>query len=189
MDGAARRRIQSGAESGARFAFPPSTPKEKIMARFQSIGLATMLSLAAFSVSAQEFKAGDITIDAPWSRATPKGASVGVGYFVIHNHGAALDRLIGGSADFAGDLSIHEMSLDNGIMRMRELKSGLEIPANSEVQLSPKGYHVMFTGLKQSLKKGDSVKATLVFEHAGAVSVDFAVGGVGDAGPGGSAKP
>jgi len=158
------------------------------MARLASLGLAALLSLAAFSALAQEFKVGDITIDAPWSRATPKGASVGVGYLVIHNHGAAPDRLIGGAADFAANVSIHEMSMDNGIMRMRELKSGLEIPANGEVQLSPKGYHVMFTGLKQPLKKGDSVKATLTFEHAGTVAVDFAVGGFGDAGPGGG-KP
>ena len=89
------------------------------------------------------------------------------------------------AADFAANVSIHEMSMDNGVMRMRELKSGLEIPANGEVQLSPKGYHVMFTGLKQPLKKGDSVKATLTFEHAGTVAVEFAVGGFGDAAPGG----
>ena len=63
-------------------------------------------------------------IEAPWSRATPKGAAVGVGYLVIHNHGAAADRLIGGTADFAADVSVHEMSMDNGVMRMRELKVG-----------------------------------------------------------------
>ena len=158
---------------------------EKIIPRLASLGLAALLSLAAFSASAEEFKAGDIVIEAPWSRATPKGASVGVGYLVIRNHGAAPDRLTGGAADFADNISIHEMSMDNGIMRMRELKSGLEIPAHGEVQLSPKGYHVMFTGLKQPLKKGDSVKATLTFEHAGTVAVEFAVGGFGDAGPGG----
>jgi len=163
--------------------------QEKIMARLASLGLAALLSLAAFSALAQEFKAGDIVIDTPWSRATPKGASVGVGYLVIHNHGAAPDRLTGGAADFAADVSIHEMSMDNGVMHMRELKSGLEIPANGEVQLSPKGYHVMFTGLKQPLKKGDSVKATLTFEHAGTIAVEFAVGGFGDAAPGGAGKP
>lgn len=159
------------------------------MTRLTSIGLAAILSLAVFSAFAQQFKAGDIVIDAPWSRATPKGASVGVGYLVIHNHGATADKLISGSADFAADVSIHEMSADNGVMRMRELKSGLEIPANGEVQLSPKGYHVMFTGLKQPLKRGDSVKVVLTFEHAGEVTVEFAVGGVGAAGPGDTVKP
>jgi copper(I)-binding protein len=163
--------------------------KETIMTRFHSIVLAAILSLAAVPAIAQEFKAGDITIDKPWSRATPKGTTVGAGYLVIHNHGAAPDKLVGGSADFAGGVAVHEMSMDNGIMRMRELKTGLEIPANGDVTLSPKGYHVMFTDLKRPLKKGETLKATLTFEHAGAVPVEFQVSGVGAAGPGGAATP
>lgn len=158
------------------------------MKRFHFIGLAALLALAAVPAIAQEFTAGDIVIDKPWSRATPKGASVGAGYFIVHNHSATPDRLVGGSADFA-DVVIHEMTMENGIMRMRELKSGLEIPANGEVRLSPKGYHVMFVNLKRPLKKGESLKATLVFEHAGSIPVEFKVGGVSDMGPGGAAKP
>ena len=76
--------------------------------------------------------------------------------------------------------------MDNGVMSMREMKSGgLEIPANGEVSLAPKGYHLMFTDLKQPLEKGETVKATLTFEHAGSIPVEFQVGGVGAAGPGG----
>ncbi|MGA2793915.1 MAG: copper chaperone PCu(A)C [Roseiarcus sp.] len=159
------------------------------MARFHSIVVAAILSLTVVPAIAQEFKAGDITIDKPWSRATPNGAAVGAGYLVIHNHGATPDKLVGGSADFAGEVAVHEMTMDNGIMRMRELKSGLEIPANGQVALAPKGYHLMFTELKRPLKKGESLKATLVFEHAGSIAVEFQVGGVGDAGPGGASKP
>ena len=70
-------------------------------------------------------------------------------------------------------------------MKMRELKDGLVIPAHGSVKLAPNGDHVMFTALKSPLVKGESVKATLTFEHAGAVVVDFAVQGVGAAGPGG----
>ena len=159
------------------------------MTRFRFIVLAAILSQAAAPAIAQEFKGGDITIDKPWSRATPKGTSVGAGYLVIHNHGATADKLIGGSADFAGEVAVHEMTMDNGIMRMREMKSGLEIPANGEVTLAPKGYHIMFTDLKQPLKNGETLKVTLTFEHAGAIPVEFQVGGVGAAGPGGASKP
>ena len=159
------------------------------MARFHAAALAAVLSLAAIPALAQELKAGDITIDNPWSRATPKGAAVAAGYLVIHNHGATPDKLTGGSADFAGAVSVHEMSMDNGIMKMRELPSGLDIPANGEATLSPSGYHIMFTGLKRQLKKGESVKADLTFQHAGSVSVTFQVGGVGASGPDGAAKP
>jgi copper(I)-binding protein len=156
---------------------------------FRFLVLAALASLAGLAAQAQEFEGGDITIDKVWSRATPKGAAVGVGYLVIHNHSATPDRLTGGAADFAANVSVHEMSKDNGVMRMRELTSGLDIPANGEVVLSPGGYHVMFTGLKQSLKPGDSVKVSLTFEHAGTIAVEFAVGGVGASGPGGGAKP
>jgi copper(I)-binding protein len=163
--------------------------KEKIMARFLSIVFAALLSLAALPALAQQFKAGDITIDKAWSRATPKGAAVGAGYLVIHNHGATPDKLTGVSADFAAGVSVHEMTKDNGIMRMRELTSGLEIPANGEIVLSPGAYHIMFTGLKQPLEKGQNIKASLTFEHAGTITVEFSVGGVGAAGPDGAGKP
>jgi copper(I)-binding protein len=146
------------------------------MVRFHAIGLATLLALAAIPAVGQEFKAGDITINKPWSRATPKGAEVAVGYLIIHNDGATPDKLLGGSVDFAGKLEIHEMSVASGIMHMRELTAGLEIPAHGEVTLSPKGYHIMFMKLKRPLKKGESVKAALAFEHAGTIPVEFKVG-------------
>lgn len=159
------------------------------MARFHAVILAAIVSLGAVPALAQQSGSGDITIEKAWSRATPKGAAVGAGYLVIHNNGGTPDRLVGGSADFAAGVSVHEMSKENGIMRMRELTSGLEIPAHGEATLSPGGYHIMFTGLKQPLTKGQSVKASLTFAHAGAIAVEFEVEGVGAAGPGGAPKP
>jgi periplasmic copper chaperone A len=142
------------------------------------LALALALALSAAPAVAQEFKAGDITIDNPWSRATPKGAEVGAGYLTIHNNGAAPDRLTGGTAEF-GNVEVHEMSTVDGVMKMRELKDGLAIPAHGAVTLAPNGYHLMFTGLKQPLIKGAVAKATLTFEHAGPIPVEFAVRAVG----------
>ena len=144
----------------------------------QHLALAFALALGAGPALAQEFKAGDITIEKPWARATPKGAEVGAGYLTIHNNGAAPDRLTGGTADFA-NVEVHEMSMVGGVMKMRELKDGLPIPAHGTVTLAPSGYHLMFTGLKQPLTKGSVAKATLNFEHAGAIPVEFPVSGVG----------
>jgi hypothetical protein len=144
-------------------------------------------ALAAAPAIAQETKAGDLMIEKPWARATPKGAEVGSGYLTIHNNGAEPDRLTGGSADFAG-VEVHEMTKVGGVMRMRELKDGLEIPAHGTVTLAPSGYHLMFTGLKQPLRKGEVVKAMLNFSHAGSVPVEFAVRGIGAAAPGDGMK-
>jgi periplasmic copper chaperone A len=159
------------------------------MRRLCSIILAAHVLLTAVPGRAQEFKAGDIAIDKPWSRATPKGSAVGAGYLTIHNRSATADRLVGGAADFAGNVSIHEMSKDNGIMRMRELTNGLEIPAGGDAILSPGGFHIMFAGLKRPLVRGERVKARLTFEHAGAIDVEFEVGGIGAAGPGDAPTP
>jgi len=150
------------------------------MTRISAFALAFVL--AAAPAIAEEFKAGDITIDKAWSRATPKGADVGAGYMVVHNTGATPDTLTGGSADFAS-VEIHEMKMEKGVMKMSEMKNGLAIPAHGTVKLAPGGYHVMFTHLAKPLVKGDTVKATLNFEHAGPVAVDFPVEGIGAAGP------
>jgi periplasmic copper chaperone A len=153
------------------------------MKRFSALALSLALAGAASVSAAQEFKAGDITVDKAWARATPKGAEVGAGYLTVHNNGATPDTLTGGSADFA-TVEIHEMTKENGVMKMAQMKNGLAIPAHGTVRLSPGGYHVMFTHLTKPLVKGETVTATLDFAHAGAVAVQFPVQGVGAAAPG-----
>jgi periplasmic copper chaperone A len=145
--------------------------------------LALALALSAAPALAQEFKGGDIVIEQPWARATPKGAEVGSGYVTIQNKGVAPDRLTGGSADF-GAVEVHQMSSANGVSQMRELKDGLAIPAHGSVAFSPGGYHLMFTHLTHPLTKGESAKATLNFEHAGPIEVEFSVMGIGASGAG-----
>jgi periplasmic copper chaperone A len=151
--------------------------------RHSFLTLALALALSAAPALAQEFKGGDIVIEQPWARATPKGAEVGSGYLTIQNKGAAPDRLTGGSADFA-TVEVHQMSSANGVSQMRELKDGLAIPAHGSVGFSPGGYHLMFTHLTHPLTKGESVKATLNFEHAGPIDVEFSVMGIGASGTG-----
>ena len=153
--------------------------------RHSSIFALTLaLALSATPALAQEFKAGDIVIEKPWARATPKGAEVGGGYLTIENKGATPDRLTGGAADFA-TVEIHQMASVNGVSQMRELKDGLAIPAHGSVGFSPGGYHLMFTHLTRPLTKGETLKATLNFQHAGPIEVEFSVAGIGTAGAGG----
>ena len=150
------------------------------MTRLHAIAADLALSLVAAPAIAQEIKAGDLTIENPWARATPKGADVGAAYVEIRNAGGDADKFTGGSADFA-IVEIHEMSMQGNVMQMRELKDGLAIPAHGDVKLAPGGYHIMLTVLKHPLVKGETAKLTLTFEHAGAVAVDFPVVGIGAA--------
>jgi hypothetical protein len=83
---------------------------------------------------------------------------------------------------------IHQMKMDNGIMKMRPVEGGLEIKPGQTVTLDPSGYHVMLMGLKQPLKQGEHFKATLEFAKAGKVDVDFTVESFGAMHGGGAMK-
>lgn len=141
------------------------------------------LSSAAYG---QDYKVGAIEIDHPWSRAVPKGSSVAAGYMTIKNTGAAPDRLVSASTPIAAKAQVHEMSMDNGIMKMRPVEGGLEIKPGQTVELKPGSFHLMITGLKQRIEKGKPFKGTLVFEKAGPVDVTFSVEGIGATAPSGS---
>ncbi|MGL4729840.1 MAG: copper chaperone PCu(A)C [Bosea sp. (in: a-proteobacteria)] len=132
-------------------------------------------------------KAGNLTIAAPWTRATPGGAKVAGGYMRITNTGKETDRLVGGSLPQAGRVEVHEMATTNNVMVMRQLDKGLEIRPGETVELKPGGLHVMFMELREPVKQGAALKGTLVFEKAGTVEVEYQVAPVGAASPGGKA--
>ncbi len=128
---------------------PGESPVEKRMLTLTKVLSSTLLTLAlsavaAVTASAQEFKAGQIVVTQPWSRATPAGAKVAGGYMTITNKGTEPDRLIGGSLSAAGKAELHEMKMEGGVMRMRPLPNGLEIKPGQTVKLEPSGNHIMF---------------------------------------------
>ena len=142
-----------------------------------AVGIA-LLGLTS-QAAAQPSQVGSIEIVNPWSRATPKGATVAAGYATLRNNGATPDRLIGGSTEAGRRVEIHAMEMDQGVMRMRELKNGLEIKPGGTVELKPGSFHLMFVGLTRPLQKGDRLKGTLVFERAGKVDLDYVVEAIG----------
>lgn len=133
--------------------------------------------LIATTAVAQEPK---IRIDHAASHAMVPGAKVGDGYLTITNSGSEPDRLVAASSHRAGNVQLHQMTMANGIMTMRELKGGLAIPAGQTVTLEP-NYHLMFQNVEKPFKQGETIRAVLSFEKAGEITVDFAVGKI--AGP------
>jgi periplasmic copper chaperone A len=132
----------------------------------------------------QTYKIGALVIEAPWVRATPAGAQVAGGYLKVTNTGKDADRLVGGTLPLAASAEVHEMSMTDGIMKMRKLADGLEIKAGQSVELKPGGYHMMFMGLREGLKPGQTIKGTLVFEKAGSVEVEYRIAPIGAASAG-----
>src|SRR5260370_1239059 len=153
----------------------------------RAIACATVLSCFLVAPArAEEVKAGDLVITQAWSRATPGGAKVAGGYLTIENKGSAPDRLIGGSADVADKVQVHEMATNNGVMTMRPLDKGLAIEPGKTVKLAPGGHHLMLQGLKSPLKQGDKGPVTLEFEKAGKGKLSLDVQGISGQAPAGS---
>jgi copper(I)-binding protein len=132
------------------------------------------------------YKLGDLTVTSPWTRATPGGAKIAGGYMRITNNSTLADRFVGAKSAEADHVEIHEMSMNDGVMKMRPLPNGLEIKPGETVELKSGGYHLMFMDLKQPLKQGDTFKATLQFEKAGSLDVNFNVNALGATGASGS---
>lgn len=113
--------------------------------------------LAGLLLSAS-VQAGDVQIEGAWSRATAPGQDTAMVDLSITSKQAA--TLAGFSSTASKTVELHSMTHDNGVMKMREVKS-LELPAGKRVNLGESGYHLMLIGLKAPLKAGDSVPLAL----------------------------
>ena len=153
--------------------------KSKILAPLAGL---TLMALAA-PVLAHSFTVGQIAIGHPWTRETAATQSVGGGFLTIRNNGKMADRLVSASSPSAAEVQIHTMSMDGGVMKMRQLKDGIAIPAGASIDLKPGGQHIMFIGLKKPFKQGTKIPATLKFARAGSVQVSFVVQPVGSTSP------
>jgi len=139
--------------------------------------LATLLAIAvsATLAYAHDYKLGNLEIRHPWAKATLAGQPVAGGFIKITNNGTETDRLLKISSSVADMIQVHEMKVEDGVMKMGEIPGGLEIAPGATVELKPGGLHVMFMGIKAPFKEGETVKATLAFEKAGAIEVEFKV--------------
>ena len=119
------------------------------------------LLAAAFLSTLATVALAQVEVSSAWARpAVPGQTGTGAFMTLMSKDGA---RLIGAASPVAGVVEIHEMAMDNNVMKMRAIPS-LELPAGREVQLKPGGHHVMLLDLKQPLKVGDKVQVELRLE-------------------------
>lgn len=118
--------------------------------------LATMFSTALW--------AQDVEVQGAWVRATVQGQKATGAFMKLTAKDGA--RLVAVSSPVAGVTEVHEMKLEDGVMKMRALPGGLELPAGKAVELKPGGYHVMLMDLKTPLQKDTTIPLTLVFKDA-----------------------
>jgi hypothetical protein len=116
-----------------------------------------LLAVLFFSVSAY----ADVTVSNAWARETKPGQEVGAAYMTLKS--SSPTQLIKVESQAAGTIEIHEMSMNNGVMKMRMLDA-LDLPAGKTVELSPGGFHLMLFDLKKPLAIGDRIDMLLTFK-------------------------
>jgi periplasmic copper chaperone A len=175
--------------------------KTNFLTSITALAATTILTLTACSAPATD---SNITVKDAWARpsampaaaATPDksktGASgamsttmanqtgmngpVSAAYMTIANTGGKADRLVSVISSAANVAEVHETyALDGGMMGMRPVQGGLEIPANGSVALKPGSYHIMMVDLKQALVTGQSIKLSLKFQSGKQIDLDVPV--------------
>lgn len=119
-----------------------------------------ILSLALIAAAAQ----AQTTATEPWTRGTVAAQKATGAFVQLRSPDAA--RLVAASSPVAGRVEIHEMAMEGGVMKMRQIP-GLDLPAGKTVELKPGGLHLMLMDLKAPLKDGETVPLTLTVERAG----------------------
>ncbi|MGM0953653.1 MAG: copper chaperone PCu(A)C [Pseudomonadota bacterium] len=151
------------------------------MNRFHTLASAFVLSFSSLLTPAMAAdhehaeQRASVQVENPWSRPTPPGTPMGVGYMTISNHGDQDIRLVAAESPRAGHVSIHETIMKDDVMRMQSVKGGLRIPAGESVKFKPMSYHLMLEQLKQPLAEGEKIPVTLDFEGADHISVELVV--------------
>ena len=102
-----------------------------------------------------------IEVTNAWARASVPGQKVGGVYMDIRS--ATPARLLSASSSAAGKVELHNMKIENGVMKMFPV-DGIELPAGQSVKLAPGGNHVMLIDLKRELKQGENVPVVLTVE-------------------------
>ncbi|MEM9550886.1 MAG: copper chaperone PCu(A)C [Pseudomonadota bacterium] len=140
--------------------------------------LSRAVAICAFALATPAL-AGDtasVHVVDPYARASSPSAKAGAAFMVIMNPTDQTDRLVSATSDVSARVELHTHIDDgNGVMLMREVEDGFEIPAGGSYTLKRGGDHVMFMGLNRPLNQGDMVEVTLTFENAGDIAVEIPV--------------
>jgi len=102
--------------------------------------------------------AENVSVKDAWVRLPPPGAEIVGAYLTLEAKQPM--TLTGAKSPAAESVEMHTMSMNNGVMRMRQVPS-IALEAGKPVKLKPGGLHLMLIKPKQPLKAGDIVQIDL----------------------------
>ena len=136
--------------------------------------LAILLIVFALAACQSAPEGPQIEISDAWGRPSPMQAGTGAAYMTIENKGSEDDALISAASDVAEAVELHDMTMEDNVMKMFHIES-IEIPAGGSAELKPGGKHVMFIGLYDQLEVGQVITVILEFEKSGTRTIEVEI--------------
>jgi copper(I)-binding protein len=144
------------------------------MTRLTIMAAAALALFAANAAQAQEYHSKDLTISNAWARPAGEGQYSAI-YLTIKNAGQEADTFLSAESPVAEKTQVHETRNEDGIMKMRPVKDGIEIKPGSSLEFKPGGYHIMLLDLKKALVEGATAPLTITLAKAGAINMEIKV--------------
>ena len=115
-----------------------------------------------------------VTIEEPFARAVAPGMAMSGAFMTLTNQDKVEHFVISASSDVASNVELHMHTMQDGMMRMRQVAHFHLQPGKSTI-LKPGGLHIMLMGLKQPLVEGTTIQITLAFSDGSNKIVDVPV--------------
>ncbi len=154
--------------------------KESVVSKSHKIA-----ALALTSLMASAALAADLEIKEPWVRGTVPAQKATGAFMQLSSKGGV--TLVGVASPAAKVVELHEMVMDNNVMKMRAVPR-LDVQPGKPVELKPGSYHVMLIDMKQRLSEGELVPITLRFDDGSSQRIEAPVRKLQSAPPVGKTK-
>ena len=110
----------------------------------------------------------------PYVRAMAPGQTSTAAFMTLRNASSTDHAVVSAESPAAGIVELHTHVMEDGMMRMRQVER-IEVPARGMTVLKPGGLHVMLMRVEGTLKHGDKVSVTLVFEDGSKKEIEAPV--------------
>lgn len=118
----------------------------------------------------------EVTVADAYARTARPGAPTAAAFMVLRNDGDAAVTLVAAESDVAARAELHtHIDAGDGVLQMRKVAGGFEIPAGGERLLQRGGDHVMLMGVTETLETGGAIALTLRFDGADPIKLDVPV--------------
>ena len=101
-----------------------------------------------------------------------KNSKMASAYLEIENTNNFNEKLLYVTGDISNNIQIHNTKMIDGVMKMYEVKNGIDINKNSRFIFKPGKYHIMIMGISQTFSK-NNYNLNLIFKESKTITVNF----------------